>query len=345
MNAASRSRTMMRRAVPGLVVALAVGLTVLMPAAVGMTWTSIAAVLTAVSVSTLVALTVLWLAGLVVHTIVLTAAMPGLSHRRALLLNLSGSAVSNLLPFGAAGAGLNYVMTSAWNIPASKFASFTVISNLWNVLGRLLVGTAILCLALIAGVALPAALHPGIVFAAVGALAALVTALVAAVCSSRLCGALGHGLDRVLGPLWARRGRTIDVAIALSNVRANSRATIKAGWGRLTFGVLAYLLLQGVLMAACLAAVGATASPLVVAVAFGIDRLISSLPITPGGAGLAELSSAVALVSLGVDPVTAAAGVLLYRLFTFLLEIPLGGAFTLAWLGHQRNRTRMEALA
>lgn len=336
---------MIRRIIPVVVVALAAGLTVLMPAVVGMTWTSIAAVLTAVSVSTLVALTVLWLAGLVVHTMVLTASMPGLSHRRALLLNLSGSAVSNLLPFGAAGAGLNYVMTSAWGIPASKFASFTVISNLWNVLGRLLVGTALLSLALIAGVALPAAVKPGVVFAGVGALAALLAILIATVGSSRVSGGLGRGLDQVIGPLFARAGRTISVAAALSDVRANSSATIKAGWGRLTFGVLAYLLLQGLLMAACLAAVGAHAAPLVVAVAFGIDRLISSLPLTPGGAGLAEIGTAVALVALGVDPVTAAAGVLLYRLFTFLLEIPLGGAFTLAWLGHHRHRTLMEASA
>lgn len=345
MESPSRTRTTIQRAVPVLVLALAVGLTAVMPAVMGMTWSTIAAVLTAISVSTLVALTVLWLAGLAVHTVVLTAAMPGLSHRRALLLNLSGSAVSNLLPFGAAGAGLNYVMTRAWNIPASTFASFTLISNLWNVLGRLLVGTAILCLALTVGIALPAALNPGIVFAGVGALVMLVTVLVAAVASRRISGLLGSGLDRALSPLLARRGRSIDFTSTLSELRAASSATITQGWARLTFGVLGYLLLQALLMAACLAAVGANASWAVVAVAFGIDRLISSLPFTPGGAGLAELGSAVALVALGVDPVTAAAGVLLYRLFTFLLEIPLGGAFTLAWLGHQRSRARIKALA
>ena len=40
------------------------------------------------------------------HSSVLTASLPGLSHRRALTLNLTGSAVSNLLPGGGAAGAL-----------------------------------------------------------------------------------------------------------------------------------------------------------------------------------------------------------------------------------------------
>ena len=47
-------------------------------------------------------LVVLWVAGLVAHTMTLTAALPGLTHRRALLLSLTGSAVANVLPLGGA---------------------------------------------------------------------------------------------------------------------------------------------------------------------------------------------------------------------------------------------------
>src|SRR5689334_13063305 len=48
-----------------------------------------------------------WILGLSAHTWVLTAAMPGLTHRRALTLNLAGSAISNVLPLGGvAGAAL-----------------------------------------------------------------------------------------------------------------------------------------------------------------------------------------------------------------------------------------------
>lgn len=336
---------MLRRALPVMVSGLAVGLTALLPAAVGLSWSAITAVLAGLTGWTLAGLTALWLSGLVVHTAVLTAALPGLSHRRALLLNLSGSAVSNLLPFGAAGAGLNYVMTRAWQIPTAAFASFTAISNLWNVLGRILVGTAILCAALAFGLPLPSALHPGVAFASVGVLVTVVALGVAAVCSSRVSRRMAVVLDGILAPLAARTGRTIDLRTSVTELRATSAAAVSRGWAQLTLGVLGYLFMQALLMAACLAAVGAHAPWPVVAVAFAIDRLISALPVTPGGAGLAELGSAVALVSLGVDPVSAAAGTVLYRLFTFLLEIPLGGAGALLWLGTHRRGVRTGATA
>ena len=62
-----------------------------------------------------------WLAGLWVHTLALTAAMPGLSSRRALFLNLTGSSVSNLLPLGgAAGTVVNYSMSRSWGFTRAR---------------------------------------------------------------------------------------------------------------------------------------------------------------------------------------------------------------------------------
>jgi putative heme transporter len=345
MGATDASRRMVRSILTVLAIGASVGLTALMPAAVGMTWSAILDVLAGISASTLLALFVLWLAGLVVHTTVLTAALPGLSHRRALLLNLSGSAVSNLLPFGgAAGVGLGYTMARTWQVPPAAFASYTAISNLWNVLGKLVVGTVILCAALALGLPVPTSLHGGLAFGSVAALLAIVGLAAATVCSARASGLVGRALDRILGPPLKRLGRSVDVTGALVELRTTSTAAVSRGWARLTLGVLAYLALQALLMAACLTAVGAHAPLLVIAVGFGIDRLISVLPFTPGGAGLAELGSAAALVALGVDPVAAAAGTLLYRLFTFLLEIPVGGASALVWLGRNRQALRRTAV-
>ena len=63
----------------------------------------------------LVALVALWALGLLSHTVTLTAALPTLTHRRALTLSLTGSAVANVLPLGgAAGIALNYRMTRHW---------------------------------------------------------------------------------------------------------------------------------------------------------------------------------------------------------------------------------------
>jgi putative heme transporter len=72
-------------------------------------------------------------------------------------------------------------------------------------------------------------------------------------------------------------------------------------------------------------------------VALAVDRLLSLVPLTPAGTGLAELGTTAALVGLGADPLGAAAGVLLFRLFIVVLEIPVGGLWIGAWMLTRRH--------
>ena len=72
--------------------------------------------------------------------------------------------------------------------------------------------------------------------------------------------------------------------------------------------------------------------------AFSVVRLISALPITPGGLGIVEAGYTIALTA-GVDAATDAqivAAVLLFRAVTFFLPIPLGA---LAYTFWRRNKT------
>jgi uncharacterized protein (TIRG00374 family) len=67
--------------------------------------------------------------------------------------------------------------------------------------------------------------------------------------------------------------------------------------------------------------------------AFAFVRLVTVLPITPGGAGITEIGL-VGILAAGADHgVTAqvTAAVLLYRAVTYLAPIPLGGMACLAW--------------
>ena len=70
----------------------------------------------------------------------LTGSLPGLRRRRAMTLNLTGSAVSNVAPLGGAwGVGLNALMLRRWGYAGKDIASFMMISNIWNVLAKLAV--------------------------------------------------------------------------------------------------------------------------------------------------------------------------------------------------------------
>jgi putative heme transporter len=67
--------------------------------------------------------------------------------------------------------------------------------------------------------------------------------------------------------------------------------------------------------------------------AFAFVRLLTALPITPGGLGITELGL-VGILAAAVGPgasVQVTAAVLLYRAVTYLPPIPLGAAAYLMW--------------
>jgi putative heme transporter len=322
-----------------LVAAVVVGLIFGLPRTVGTSWASVSGSLTQIGPLDLAALTAVWAAGLWCHSWVLTAALPGLSRRRALLLNLSSSAVSDLMPFGAAaGVGVNLAMVRSWKFSAAGFASFAMISNLWNVLAKLGLPALVLALAVTGGTIRSRSL----VATAEASLVLLLVILglaVAAVASERAASWLGRMGDRVASRFFRSVGsaRTTRLAETMPAVRAEIATVVRRGWIQLTAGVTGYLLLQAVLWWMCLEMLGSNASGLVVLTGFAVERALSMLPFTPGGAGLAEAGSAAALVSLGAEPVAVAASVLLYRGFVFLLEIPVGGLGLLGWAWRQRR--------
>ena len=78
--------------------------------------------------------------------------------------------------------------------------------------------------------------------------------------------------------------------------------------------------------------------------AFAFVRLLSAVPLTPGGLGLVELGLTAALGS-GLDDGTKsqiAAAVLLYRGLTWLLPVPLGVVTWLFWRANRSWRRTLE---
>ena len=83
--------------------------------------------------------------------------------------------------------------------------------------------------------------------------------------------------------------------------------------------------------------VGVAVDPAIVFAAFAAERILTLAVLTPGAAGFVEVGMTGTLVALGVPAGPAAAGVLLYRGYTFLMEIPTGGAGMLWWWLHGRR--------
>ncbi|GAB3858006.1 hypothetical protein GCM10028801_17300 [Nocardioides maradonensis] len=315
MKPSSRRRARLRFVASWMLagVLVAIGL----PQVVSVSWHGVLPVLAGLHLSELLGLVGLWALGLYVHSFVLTAAAPSLSHRRALTLNVTGSAVANVVPLGgAAGVELNRRMMRAWGIDTRGFAGYTFVTNLWDVGIKLILPIVAVGALAHAGEHVSGPLKLAALAAAVGfvALVAVVTTLLL---SSR-------------GPL--------------EEIRRQSRQLVVNGWLRMSVGMVGYVALQALLLGWCLHLTGAGNSGTEILAGFALERLITILPITPGGVGVADLGLVSVLLALGGDPVGVTAGAVLYRVFVFLVEIPVGGGALGLWLvGHRRTRTAVVA--
>ena len=316
-----------------------------LPHALSVSWHGVVPVLRAVHWPGAAALVALWLLGLWVHSFVLTAAAPALSHRRALALNVTGSAVSNVVPLGgAAGVELNRRMMRAWGIDARAFTGYTFLTNLWDVGAKLVLPVVgVIALAHAGGPVTPqlrtAALVAGAGFVGLAAVAAALLA------SPRAAQVIGGATERVLrlGLRLIRRDRHLGLADALVDIRHQCAGLVATGWLRMSAGMTGYIALQAVLLGLCLHLTGAGSTPADVLAGFAVERLLTVVPITPGGVGIADLGLVGVLLTLGGDPAGVTAAAILYRLFIFAVEIPVGGGTLGVWLLGQRRAGRQLA--
>jgi putative heme transporter len=114
-------------------------------------------------------------------------------------------------------------------------------------------------------------------------------------------------------------------------------------------GALRLALANWLLDCGCLAlsfmAVGAPVPWKGLLLAYGAGQLAANLPITPGGLGVVEGSLTIALVAYGGAAPSTVVAVLLYRVLSFWLALPVGwGAWAwLAWAGRRRPWPRSAA--
>ena len=301
-----------------------------LPKVSGASWGELGAALRLVTLRQLALLTGLWALGLLAHSLVLTGALPGLSRRRALTLSLTGSAVANTVPMGGPLAvATNLAMTRVWHVRRSAFAAYTVVTNVWDVVAKLLLPLVALVCLLSAGGLTSRSVVLGAQLAAVG-LALVLSLAVAVLASDRVSSVAARALARVAARLLPRRVPDPGaVERVILHTRGVARGVIVRSWLQLSTGMAAYLVLQALLLRACLHVAGAAVPWYAVLAGFAIERLLTVVVVTPGGTGLAEGGAVAVLCALGGAPTEVAVGVLLYRAFIVLLEIPVGGL----WLG------------
>lgn len=124
-------------------------------------------------------------------------------------------------------------------------------------------------------------------------------------------------------------------------VRMNAITPTRADWTMATAYALATWLLDLSCLMGAFAAVGAPVPWRALLLAYAAAQLAANLPITPGGLGVVEGSLNIGLVAFGGGQESTVAAVLLYRLLSFWVMLPIGWA---AWAATNWQLRRREDL-
>ena len=267
---------------------------------------------------------VLALLGLWSYTFTLTASIPGLSHLRAFIVNTAGSAVSNVLPGGGAvGLAATFAICRSWGFGKRVVSTSAIVTGVWNTLARMLLPIIAIAGLAVGSSHLPPLMRDAAVAAVVSGVV-IVALFVAVIASAHAAATVGQGLDRMLRPLTRRAKRSMSVEALTRDLRGRIVDTVRTGWFGLTIGLVGYFGFYYLLFLPVMKAAGVDLPLGQLFAAFAIGRLLTSVGVTPGGVGVTETGTAAALVAWGAVPAEATAGVVLFSIFTHLMEVPVG---------------------
>ena len=269
--------------------------------------------------------------------IMICSVLPSIRVREAAVVNLGSNAVANSLPAGGALAmGVSWAMLSSWGVSTAEYVLYTLVSGIWNVFARL--GLPVVALLVLVTVRPPGA---GLIAAAavgLALLAAMAAGLSLLMRSESFAFRAGRALQLTLVTACrlVRRQASFDVPGSLLGFRDRAGALIAARGWRITAATAASNLTLWLVLLACLRGVGLSQAQVpwqTSLAAFAFVRLLTVLPITPGGLGITELGL-IATLAVGAGHQATAqvtAAVLLYRAVTYLPPIPLGAIACLIW--------------
>ena len=289
--------------------------------------------------ATILALAALW--NLATYWLLMVATMPGLRIREAAVVAESSTAVANTMPAGGAiGIAMSYAMYSSWGFSRSRSSVSLLVAGVWNNFAKLALPVlAVVLLAFSGGDAGSGRIIAG-VFGIAGLVAA-VTVFALLLRSRDMARRIGLTAGRiasaVIKPL--RRPPVRGWELATVKFRDRTVLLLRARWLLITVLTLVSHLSLFLVLLLALRFVGVSQSEVswVDALAvFAFARLLSAIPLTPGGLGVIELALITGLAGAGGARAEVAAAVLIFRALTYVLPIPVGLFSYVFW---RRNRS------
>ena len=268
------------------------------------------------------------------------AVLPGLRFWPALAMTQASTALSILVPGGAAvGIATAYGMLRREGFESQEVARSVTLVSLWNQFANLAYPIVALFLLTMAGE--DTTILATAAFVGVAILGVAVAALVLVLYSSGMAGDIGdiaaRGVSWVKGRL--HRPPVLWGGPNFERFRLDAVGVLKRRWHVLTLATLVGSLSVFAVLLVSLRALQVPSAEVSAAEAFAawsLARILGSIPITPGGIGVVELSLTAALIGFGGNNAGVVAAVLVYRFLTMVPTLLLGAVAAAGW----RRRTR-----
>jgi uncharacterized protein (TIRG00374 family) len=264
------------------------------------------------------------------------AALPGLGIGKAAVLTQTTTSVANTLPAGGAIAvGLTYSILDSWGFTGTSVALYVGVTGIWNIFTKLGLPMLALVFLALSGHLTTTYISAAILGVVVLSVAVGLFALLFR--SEEFARRIGNWMGRVAS--WFRRLRHKPPVTTWGDgavrFRRDTIVLVEHRWLRLSFmTVLSQLALFFVLLLS-LRHLGVSEQEVSTAEAFAVfafSRLLSAVPITPGGVGVIDLGYIGGLTAFdSAEKAQIVAAVLLFRTLTFGIQIPIGGFTYIIW--------------
>ena len=275
--------------------------------------------------------------------------LPGLRFWAALMMTQASTALSIVVPGGAAvGIATAYAMLRRSGFVSSEVARSVTLVSLWNQLANLSYPILALFLLTIAGE--ETALLATAAFVGVAILGIAVGALVLVLYSNRMATDIGDLAARAAGAVKRRFHRQPVKwgGSSLERFRLDAVDVLSRRWHLLTLATLAGSLTVFAVLLVSLRALhvpSAEVSAVEAFAAWSLARLLGTIPITPGGIGVVELSLTAALIGFGGNNAGVVAAVLVYRFLTIVPTLVLGTVAAAVWRRLAKRKPEASTIA
>lgn len=252
-------------------------------------------------------------------------------------ITLAGNAIANTLPGGAAFASVFAYRQYRRKGADEALATWTLVA---------VTGLTAVTLAALAVVGLVVAGNSGLV-GTLGPLLGLLVAGpvvgVAVLLRPQLLASIAVGPLRLVQRVFGWPARPIEEMVAGAITRLQAVTPRLPDWLVALAWAGGNWVADSTCLVAAFLAVGAPVPTRALLLAYGAAQTAANLPITPGGLGVVEGSLTVALVAFGGSTSATVAAVLLYRVLSFWVLLPVGWTAWSVLTVAGRRRRRLHA--